>query len=129
MEHVHVLEKAKKRTDEELKNIKKEMEDLAGYVKTLERIRDRLTGEAEDLTRQKDLERQHIRNKEKDLKRLEEKATRAAIELEREKKLREATEVQNSRLQTDIKTLQADLSNRKRERKVLLEVSILWSKS
>jgi len=51
VEHVHVLEEAKKYTDRQLQDAQRKLQELAQYTKTLEKSKARLISENEDLTR------------------------------------------------------------------------------
>ena len=52
VEHVHVLEEAKKYTDRQLQDAQSKLQELAHYTKTLEKSKTRLVTENEDLTRE-----------------------------------------------------------------------------
>lgn len=52
VEHVHVLEEAKKYTDRQLADAQSKLQELAHYTKTLEKSKARLANENEDLTRE-----------------------------------------------------------------------------
>ncbi|GAC99062.1 hypothetical protein PHSY_006659 [Pseudozyma hubeiensis SY62] len=52
VEHVHVLEEAKKYTDRQLADAQSKLQELAHYTKTLEKSKTRLANENEDLTRE-----------------------------------------------------------------------------
>ena len=52
VEHVHVLEEAKKYTDRQLQDAQSKLQELAHYTKTLEKSKTRLANENEDLTRE-----------------------------------------------------------------------------
>ncbi|EST04971.1 Myosin, N-terminal, SH3-like protein [Kalmanozyma brasiliensis GHG001] len=52
VEHVHVLEEAKKYTDRQLADAQSKLGELAHYTKTLEKSKARLASENEDLTRE-----------------------------------------------------------------------------
>ncbi|WFD44605.1 class II myosin [Malassezia psittaci] len=51
VEHVHVLEEAKKYTDRQLSEVQGELQELTNYTKSLERARSRMQQENEQLTR------------------------------------------------------------------------------
>lgn len=109
VEHVHVLQEAKKRTDIQLAETQQELLKEQARVKSLEKTKARLMGEAEDAARQAEKELVALRNKEKNVKSYEEKATKAITDAERERKLREATELQTRRLQTELRDTQNHL--------------------
>ena len=109
VEHVHVLQEAKKRTDIQLAETQQELLKEQARVKSLEKTKARLMGEAEDAARQTEKELVAFRSKEKNVKSYEEKATKAIADAERERKLREATELQTRRLQTELRDTQNHL--------------------
>jgi chromosome segregation ATPase len=71
VEHVHVLEAAKRLTDRQLAEAKLELQSLTVYVKSLEKTKAR---DAEDLSRQGERERAAVRNQESVIKAAEERA-------------------------------------------------------
>jgi myosin protein heavy chain len=71
VEHVHVLEAAKRLTDRQLAEAKLELSSLSGYVRSLEKTKAR---DAEDLSRQGERERAAARNQESIIKAAEERA-------------------------------------------------------
>jgi myosin protein heavy chain len=109
VEHVHVLQEAKKRTDMQLAETQQELLKEQARVKSLEKTKSRLMGEAEDAARQAEKELVALRSKEKNVKSYEEKATKAIADAERERKLREATELQTRRLQIELRDTQNHL--------------------
>jgi myosin protein heavy chain len=109
VEHVHVLEEAKKLTDRELENARLELEKNAAYIRSLEKAKSRLAGEAEDTARERERERVELRSKEKAARSLEEKATRALTDIEQERRAREAAENQSRRLQQQLLEAQDQL--------------------
>ena len=109
VEHVHVLQEAKKRTDIQLAETQQELLKEQARVKSLEKTKARLMGEAEDAARQTEKELVAFRSKEKNVKSYEEKSTKAIADAERERKLREATELQTRRLQTELRDTQNHL--------------------
>lgn len=56
VEHVHVLEKAKKVTDQQLKDAQEELQKNAAYIRSLEKVKLALTREAEDFVREDRME-------------------------------------------------------------------------
>jgi myosin protein heavy chain len=61
VEHVHVLEKAKRVTDRELAATKVERDQLASVMRSLEQQKIRLIGDIEDMARQNELLRTEVR--------------------------------------------------------------------
>ena len=102
VEHVHVLEEAKRVTDRQLADAQKELESQAAYIRSLEKAKTRLTNEAEDLVRATEKEHAELRSKEKAVRAQEALAKKAALEAELERKNREALEVHVRRLQEDL---------------------------
>ena len=62
VEHVHVLEEAKRVTDRQLVDAQKELESQAAYIRSLEKAKTRLTNEAEDLARATEREHAMLRS-------------------------------------------------------------------
>ena len=65
VEHVHVLEEAKRVTDRQLADAQEELQKNANYIRSLEKVKSRLVGEAEDLAREIERERVESRSKGK----------------------------------------------------------------
>lgn len=61
VEHVHVLEEAKKYTDRQLQDAQGKLQELAHYTKTLEKSKARLVSENEDLNRENNKLQQETR--------------------------------------------------------------------
>lgn len=61
IEHVHVLEKAKKVTDRELAVTKRERDELATLVKSLDQHKARLISDIEDMAKQNEMLRQRVK--------------------------------------------------------------------
>lgn len=102
VEHVHVLEEAKRVTDRQLAEAQAELQKNYAYIRSLEKTRTRLAGEAEDLARATELERVELKSKERAMKLQEERATRALAEADKERRAREAAELQVRRLQAQL---------------------------
>ncbi|KAG5729993.1 Myosin-11 [Termitomyces sp. T112] len=102
VEHVHVLEEAKRVTDNQLKEARLELEKNAAYIRSLVQAKTRLAGEAEDLVRATENERVELQKKEKKAKAQEERAAKALAEVDKERRNKEAAELQSRRLQTDL---------------------------
>jgi len=111
VEHVHVLEEAKKVTDRQLAEAQLELQSQTAYIRSLEKTKARLSGEAEDLTRDAERERAELRTKEKAARAQEERAARALGEVERERKAREAAEGHARRLQSELNNSQNQLAD------------------
>ncbi|GLB41100.1 putative TRAFAC class myosin-kinesin ATPase superfamily, myosin family protein [Lyophyllum shimeji] len=104
VEHVHVLEEAKRVTDRQLEEARKELEKNAAYIRSLEKAKTRLAGEAEDLVRETEKERIELRNKEKNARAQEERAAKAAADVEKERRAKEVAELQARRVQAELDT-------------------------
>ncbi|KAF7288155.1 Myosin II heavy chain [Mycena chlorophos] len=118
VEHVHVLEEAKRVTDRELAEAKAELEQNRAYIRSLEKAKTRLTSEAEDLTRETERERLELQAKEKLVRAQEDKMARALADAERDRKEKDAAELQTRRLQIDLQSTQRqleDLNNQLRQ--------------
>lgn len=111
VEHVHVLEEAKRVTDRQLQEAQIELQKQAVYIRSLEKAKARLATEAEDYARQTDQEHLEVRAKEKSVRAAEEKAQRAMMEAENERKGREAAEVHIRRLQSDLQNTQSQIAD------------------
>lgn len=61
VEHVHVLEKAKKVTDRELAATKRERDELATLVRSLDQHKTRLISDIEDMAKQNDLLKKQLK--------------------------------------------------------------------
>lgn len=106
VEHVHVLEEAKRVTDRQLADAHVELQKNATYIRSLEKAKTRLTGEVEDLARETERERVELRSKEKNARAQESKASRALAEVDAERRAKEAAELQSRRLQAQLQTAQ-----------------------
>ena len=115
VEHVHVLEEAKRVTDRQLAVAQQELKDLTAYVKSLEKAKTRLIGDAEDLTRQTERERLELKAKEKAAKAQEQLALRAREDVENERKAREAAELRARRAESELKNMQSHLADTQRQ--------------
>lgn len=92
VEHVHVLEEAKRYTDRQLVEAQGRVQELSGYIRQLERTNTRLKGEGEDLARELQVERAGQRKANAAA------ATDAQVQkaVEKERKGRENAEAQGS---------------------------------
>lgn len=111
VEHVHVLEEAKRVTDRQLAEAQVELQKNAAYIRSLEKLKTRLTTEAEDLVRETERERVELRTNEKHARAQEERIAKALAEVERERRSREAAELQSRRLQSDLQSTQAQVND------------------
>lgn len=102
VEHVHVLEEAKRVTDNQLREARLELEKNAAYIRSLVQAKTRLAGEAEDLVRVTERERVELQKKEKNAKAQEERTVKALAELDKERRGKEEAELRSLRLQTDL---------------------------
>lgn len=108
VEHVHVLEEAKRVTDRQLQDAQLELQKNAAYIKSLEKAKTRLAGEAEDLARETERERMELRAKEKNARAQEERAARALADVDKERRAREEVELQLRRLQSELTNVQLE---------------------
>lgn len=102
VEHVHVLEEAKRVTDRQLLEAQKELAKNAAYIRSLLKAKNDLTGETEDLVRQTERERVELRVKERTAKEQEEKAAKALANVEKERHAKDVAELQARRLQNEL---------------------------
>ena len=105
VEHVHVLEEAKRVTDRQLADTQKELVDMNSYVKSLEKAKSRLTLDAEDLTRQTERERLEIRSREKSARVQDETVTKLQQDAEAARKAKDVAELATRRAESEAKNL------------------------
>jgi myosin heavy chain 9/10/11/14 len=115
VEHVHVLEEAKRVTDRQLADAQLELQKNATYIRSLEKAKARLTSEAEDFARETERERLELRSKEKSAKSSEGAASRALADVQNERRAREAAELQARRLQQQLKDAQTQITDLSQE--------------
>ena len=106
VEHVHVLEEAKRVTDRQLADAQKELESQAVYIRSLEKAKARLTNEVEDLARVTEKEHLVVRSNEKAARTQEALVKKAVLEAELERKNRQVSEANVRRLQEDLQATQ-----------------------
>lgn len=111
VEHVYVLEKAKKLTDQQLKEAQEELQQNASYIRSLERSRTTLARETEDYERGTKLDQAELRAIEKAARANEEKVLNTLRELEAERKAREAAESGRRRLQSEFSSIKDELDS------------------
>lgn len=99
VEHVHVLEEAKRVTDRQLSEAQAELQKSAAYIRSLEKAKARLTGETEDLTREVERE---SRARDRATRAQEEKANKAIAEAMDAKRATEAAQLKARRLQSEL---------------------------
>ncbi|KAE9393607.1 hypothetical protein BT96DRAFT_215775 [Gymnopus androsaceus JB14] len=102
VEHVHVLEEAKRVTDRQLADAQDELQKNAAYIRSLEKAKIRLTSEAEDLLRETERERMELRGKEKAVRTQEDRVARAIADASEERRARQEAELQVRRLQLEL---------------------------
>ncbi|KAJ7078394.1 myosin II heavy chain [Mycena crocata] len=100
VEHVHVLEEAKRVTDRELAEAKLELQKSQAYIRSLEKVKSRLTGEAEDMAREREQERLELQKAAK----AQEKMAKALADVEGDRKERDGSELHTRRLQNDLQS-------------------------
>lgn len=104
VEHVHVLEEAKRFTDRQFAEAQVELQKNAAYIRSLEQAKIRLTGEAQDLVRVTEREQIELRNREKASRAQEERTAKAIADAERERHAKDVAELQTRRLQGDLQS-------------------------
>jgi myosin heavy chain 9/10/11/14 len=107
VEHVHVLEEAKRVTDRQLAEAQVELEKARVYIKSLEKVKVRLAGEAEDLQQEKERE---LREREKRARLQEDKTHKVLLELEKERQSKGDLDLQSRRMQSDLKAAQGQIA-------------------
>ncbi|KAK0188801.1 hypothetical protein F5146DRAFT_680611 [Armillaria mellea] len=112
VEHVHVLEEAKRVTDRQLADAQLELQNQRLYISSLEKSKARLTGEAEDLVRQTEL---GLRGKDKALKAEEERTAKARAEAEKERHEKDIAETETRRLQRELQNAERRASEFEQE--------------
>ena len=110
VEHVHVLEEAKRVTDRQLAVSQQELRDINAYVKSLEKAKVRLIGDTEDLARQTERERLEVKAREKEAKAHEEALKTAQQDIVSERKGRELAELRSQRAETEVKNMHGRLA-------------------
>ena len=110
VEHVHVLEEAKRVTDRQLADAQKELESQAVYIRSLEKAKARLTNEVEDLARVTEKEHLVLRTNEKATRAQEALVKKAVLEAELERKNRQVSEANVRRLQEDLQATQKQVA-------------------
>ncbi|CAG7850212.1 Myosin heavy chain, non-muscle AltName: Full=Myosin II; AltName: Full=Non-muscle MHC; AltName: Full=Zipper protein [Serendipita indica DSM 11827] len=111
VEHVYVLQEAKRVTDLQLEEAKRELERERTRIKTLETTKARLISEAEDAAYQHQQELVAIRSSDKHSQVLEQKAAKALANLEREKSIRETAEMQSKRLESELESMRSQMAD------------------
>ncbi|KAL1700520.1 nonmuscle myosin heavy chain b [Schizophyllum commune] len=106
VEHVHVLEEAKRVTDRQLADAQLELQKNIAYIRSLEKAKSRLMHEAEDMQRETERERLEMRNRDKTGRVQEERAAKAIADLEKERKEKDLAELQVRRLQNELHNTQ-----------------------
>ncbi len=112
VEHVHVLEKAKRMTDRELAETRMEKDKLAMMLKSLEGQRSRVGSEHEELVRQHELLKTELRREQQDRKAAQAELARTASSAKATKVLSQEKEDAVSQARTaqaEIDSLQAQL--------------------
>ncbi len=111
VEHVHVLEEAKRVTDRQLAVSQQELRDINAYVKSLEKAKVRLIGDTEDLARQSERERLEIKAREKEAKAHEQALKKAQHDIMAERKARELAELRSQRAETEVNNMHTRLAD------------------
>ena len=111
VEHVHVLEEAKRVTDRQLADAQKELERQAVYIRSLEKAKARLANEVEDLARVTEKEHSVLRSNEKAARAQEALVKKAVLEADLERKNRQVSEANVRRLQEDLQASQNEVAD------------------
>ena len=102
VEHVHVLEEAKRVTDRQLAEAQVELQKNATYIRSLEKAKAKLASEAEDLSREAERE---TRARDKDIRLVEEKVNRALAEALGARHAKDVAELQAKRSQSELQNM------------------------
>jgi myosin protein heavy chain len=100
VEHVHVLEEAKRVTDKELTRVQAELENRDATIRSLQTAKSKMQGEAEDLALKYGRE---LRSKEQDIKYYEKKVAETLVNVEKERRGKEEAELNTHRVQTELR--------------------------
>ena len=103
VEHVHVLEEAKRVTDRLLQEAQLELRRNEKFIRSLQSAKTKMASEAEDMAVKNERE---LRTKEKEVKMQQEKVTQALVGVEKERKRKEEAELQILRLQYELQQVQ-----------------------
>lgn len=112
VEHVHVLEEAKRVTDKELVRAQVELEKKDAIIRSLQSTKSKMQGESEDLVLKFSRE---LRMKEQEIRDYEKQVSDALVDLEREHRGREEAELNTLRVQSELRQVKhqnEDLSER-----------------
>lgn len=107
VEHVHVLEEAKRVTDKQLAEAQAELQKNITYIRSLEKSKARLTSEAEDLSHEAEV---NSRARDKEIRQLEDKANRAVAEAMDAKRGKEAAEIQARRSEVELQSMKDQMA-------------------
>jgi len=107
VEHVHVLEEAKRLTDQQLAETQTELRAAQSQLRSLQQVKTRLLTDSEDSAREAEKERALNRSKDKQIRQAEEKTNQLRAEIEKERRMREGAETQGRRTEADTKVLVA----------------------
>lgn len=103
VEHVHVLEEAKRVTDRLLQEAQMELRRNEKFIRSLQSAKAKMVSEAEDMAVKNERE---LRMKEKEVKVQQEKVTQALTDVEKERQGKEEAELQIRRLQYELQQVQ-----------------------
>ena len=103
MEHVHVLEEAKRVTDRQLQDAQLELRRNDKYIQSLQSAKTKMANEAEDMAIKNERE---LRIKEREIKIQQEKVVQVFADVERERRGKEEAELQIRRLQYELQQVQ-----------------------
>ncbi|KDR70292.1 hypothetical protein GALMADRAFT_128012 [Galerina marginata CBS 339.88] len=99
VEHVHVLEEAKRVTDRQLQEARMELERNATFIRSLQMAKSKMNGEAEDLSVKYERE---LMAKEQEIKAQGKKTAEALAYADTERRGKEEAELQILRVQTEL---------------------------
>ncbi|KAF5310181.1 hypothetical protein D9619_010457 [Psilocybe cf. subviscida] len=99
VEHVHVLEEAKRVTDRQLAEAQIELSKQQTYIQSLNKAKSKMSSETEDLTRKFELE---LRMKEQEIKAQEKRTAEALTLFEKERRCKEDAELKILRVRNEL---------------------------
>ncbi len=103
VEHVHVLEEAKRVTDRQLADAQSELQKQTMHIRSLEKAKSGLTRDIEDLMRDTEV---GTRTRDRAIRAEEEKTTKALAEVEKARHAKDVAEAETRRAQIDFQNAQ-----------------------
>lgn len=111
IEHVHTLEKAMKVQDRQLADAQAKMEDAQQLIRALEKTKNRLTAELQDVAFATQHNTTTSRSKDRQVGKLEESVKKAQESLDRERRAREVADASTEKMKGEMRSLQVQLQD------------------